>query len=411
MNSIRSTKKTGSIKKNSASKRRTQNSAAKKIQRVFRNYRLRQLKKLLKDPSCLLKPISIKNENIYMYVKKEDKEEHLFNLFNFKPTSGGIKEGSFFARFHEMVSTEFNDFDGITHEHKFFFAKKNDGFSMEVLGKDSDELKSKYESLMQTHFLPCILYILANCKLNFAEFDENNGFLVNMSHPKNVSEIIGIHKDETIRTCLLYVDSPLSTEIAFDTETVNLPWFSCSPLFRFKTTDKLYMLCFNDELIEHTVPFFEEEGKDVAEINPLEEYETLREKDGFLEFGEISTSSTGKDVYQNKNGTLKKLPRKERVDSLGNPVSLKNVVYRFKKPTHRKKVPRPEVRKILTTFVLAMKRTTAERQNQTILKIDVPFSTISDYKIDSLEERIELTEDSITSIVTKSHLGDFEFSG
>jgi hypothetical protein len=43
--------------------------------------------------------------------------------------------------------------------------------------------------------------------------------------------------------------------------------------------------------------------------------------------------------------------------------------------------------------------------------MEIPFSKIRDYNIDSLEERIELTEDSVNSIITKPFLGDFEFSG
>jgi len=42
--------------------------------------------------------------------------------------------------------------------------------------------------------------------------------------------------------------------------------------------------------------------------------------------------------------------------------------------------------------------------NKSILSMNIPFSKV-------LEERIELTEDSVNSIITKPVLGDFEFSG
>ena len=78
-------KKIQRVLKRHTEKRRTQNSAAKKIQKVFRNYRISQLNKMLKEPTCLKELIHIKNENLYMYVKAGEKEEHLFNIFNFKP--------------------------------------------------------------------------------------------------------------------------------------------------------------------------------------------------------------------------------------------------------------------------------------------------------------------------------------
>jgi hypothetical protein len=410
-------KKIQRVLKRHTEKRRTQNSAAKKIQKVFRNYRISQLNKMLKEPTCLKEPIHIKNENLYMYVKNGEEEEHLFNIFNFKPKTKGIKDPLFFKRLHEMISTEFDEFGIMEHSHNFFFTKNEDSFTLDVLIKKNDneektnQLKEKYESLIHPYFLPYFLYILANCKLDMSDFDEENGFCMDLAHPKNVSEVIGIHKDESIRTCLIYVDSPVSTELAFDSDTLGLSWLSCSPLFRFKTTDKLYTLCFNDTFIEHTVPFFEEEGKDVSEINPLEEYETMRENAGFLEFGEITTATRGRDIYQNIKGTLKKLPKKEKLDWLGRSVPLQNIMQRYKKPDYRKKTARPETRKVLTTFLTTMDVDISTISNKSILSMDIPFSKVRDYKNDSLEERIELTEDSVNSIITKPVLGDFEFSG
>jgi hypothetical protein len=429
MESSSSKKSTRSSKKNSAAtkiqrvlkrytqKRHMQTSAAKKIQKAFRNYRINQLNKMLKDPTCLKEPINIKNENLYMYVKIGEREKHLFNIFNFKSMTKGIKDPSFFKHFHEMISTNFDEFGIVEHSHKFFFTKNSDGFTLDVLirknykEKETNQLKEKYESLIQSYFLPFFLYILANCKLDMDEFDEENGFCMDMSHPKNVSEVIGIHKDESIRTCLTYVDSPLTTEIAFDVAVLSLPWFSCSPLFRFKTTDKLYTLCFNDKFIEHTVPFYEEAGKDVSEINPLEEYETMRENAGFLEFGEMSTANRGKNVYRNINGKVIKLPKKEKLDWLGRSVPLQNITQRYKKPDYRKKMARPETRKVLATFLTEMDVDFSTLSNKSVLTMKIPFSKIRDYNIDSLEERIELTEDSVNSIITKPFLGDFEFSG
>jgi len=430
MESSSSKKSTRSSKKNSAAKkiqrvlkrhtqkRERQNSAAKKIQKAFRTYRITQLNKMLKHSTCLKESINIKNENLYMCVKTGEREEHLFNIFNFKPKAKGIKDQMFFKHFHEMTSTEFDEFGIVKHSHNFFFTKNKRGFILEILIRKKDyteeetnQLKKKYESLIQSYFLPYLLYILANCKLNMDKFDEKNGFSVSISHPKNVSEVIGVHKDETIRTCLTYVDSPLSTEIAFDSKTLGLSWFSCSPLFRFKTTNKLYTLCFNDTFIEHTVPFYEEAGKDVSEINPLEEYETMRENTGFLEFGEISTANRGKNIYRSINGKVTKLPKKEKLDWFGRSVPLQNITQRYKKPDYRKKIARPEIRKVLATFLTEMDVDFSKFSNKSILTMEIPFSKIRDYNIDSLEERIELTEDSVNSIITKPFLGDFEFSG
>jgi hypothetical protein len=159
------------------------------------------------------------------------------------------------------------------------------------------------------------------------------------------------------------------------------------------------------------VPFYEEEGKDVSEINPLEEYETMRENAGFLEFGEINTATRGRDIYQNIKGTLKKLSKKEKLDWFGGPVPLQNIMKRYKKPDYRKKTARPEIRKVLVTFLTTMDVDISTISNKSILSMDIPFSKVRDYKNDSLEERIELTEDSVNSIITKPVLGDFEFSG
>jgi len=150
MESSSSKKSTRSSKKNSAAKkiqrvlkrytqkRQRQNSAAKKIQKVFRNYRITQLNKMLKDSTCLKESINIKNENLYMYVKTGEREEHLFNIFNFKPKAKGIKDQLFFKRFHEMMSTEFDEFGIVKHSHNFFFTKNKRGFILEILIRKKD---------------------------------------------------------------------------------------------------------------------------------------------------------------------------------------------------------------------------------------------------------------------------------
>ena len=74
-------KKIQRVLKRHTEKQRRQNSAAKKIQKMFRNYRISQLNKMLKEPTCLNEPIHVKNENLYMYVKVGNQEEHLFNIF------------------------------------------------------------------------------------------------------------------------------------------------------------------------------------------------------------------------------------------------------------------------------------------------------------------------------------------
>ena len=92
------------------------------------------------------------------------------------------------------------------------------------------------------------------------------------------SDSIQIHQDETFRTLLTYIKSPVTTEITLNTDSPNeefnsiIPkstesslhdtdeYYSACPLIRFKTSATKYTtLCFNDDLVKHTVPIFPED--------------------------------------------------------------------------------------------------------------------------------------------------------
>ena len=103
-------------------------------------------------------------------------------------------------------------------------------------------------------------------------------FVFNVAVPRtdrDVAQILApytepkIHTDTTFRTILTFVKSPVSTEIMFSNKSKNKEFnaivpvaeddqFNSCPLFRFKTSESEVMtLCFNDDLILHTVPFFD----------------------------------------------------------------------------------------------------------------------------------------------------------
>jgi hypothetical protein len=237
---------------------------------------------------------------------------------------------------------------------------------------------------------------------------------MNFSHPHNVSGISGIHKDESVCTCLTYVNSPLSTEIAFDVNVVDLPWLQCSPLFRFESSNKLFTLYFRDKYIQHTVPIWEEAGVDPSVLNPFEDYETMRivdndssSKNQKIVFGKMVTSSEGRVAHRLKNGEVITLPLKEKVDSKGNPLPLRYVENTFLKQNARQKVSRPAIREILAAFIHGP----GESYYGVYKKVTLPSSSLEKYKDDAKVEQIELTSDLVDAILSENDLAGLEFKG
>jgi hypothetical protein len=222
-----------------------------------------------------------------------------------------------------------------------------------------------------------MLYILANCKFVFTE---NSRYVINILHPKTPPSLAGLHKDNTIRTCLTYVNSPVSTELVFDEDIINVDWLKCSPIFRFDTSNKFYTLCFNDEYINHTPPIYEEEGKSIQKTNELESEDEIIRKDGKFYLKNI-------DEDEPSYGST----REQLI------------------PKHREFVPEPETRKVIMCFI--------DDVSETINVLEYkPGTTISiadleQYKIQYQEEKIELTQDSIRIIMEEEYLGKAKQKG
>lgn len=400
---------------------RKRNSAATKIQKLFRKRRARisALKSQLASESCALEsePIRISDENLYMFLKDEGKVIPLFSIFNFIPNPKAISNRDFFEEFYTFISNEFHE----DHPHSFKITKKGSNIEIKTLllekskpyrdkftKEQIDGLVQKYETYMDSFFIPYIFYILANSKI---DLDDPEGYTFDFSHPFNVSGLSGIHKDYSMFTCITYINSPATTELAFD--VAEIKWIACSPLFRFENTGKLYTLCFNDQLMIHTMPIYEEEGKDRAETNAFEDYETVRSREGYLEFGTIKTASSpgSRDrpikQYQYKTGEVAVLEKKEKVDSKGNPYPIQSPEYTFVKQHHRTRVPKPKVRKILASFIYDGN----SNSYPSVLTTSVDVSIFENFKIGSPEEQIQLSEGVVDSIITQPRIGAFKFKG
>jgi hypothetical protein len=256
-----------------------------------------------------------------------------------------------------------------------FYLKKNNTNELEIY-VDLIYPESKYTPILTTYFFPYLFYIFANNKINLDEH-ERKIFKVEMFHPYATSDgATGIHKDETVRTCLTYVDSPLSTELAFDVENLGLQWLTCSPIFRFDTHNALYTLCFNDKYMLHSIPIYEEEGKLAEEVNVFDTNYVMRENGEFLDFIE--------------NGEL---------------------INRFLKPEYRKKIATYEKRKVVSCFIESEVEIPHDDNPKKTMKITFPISVFYDYKIPYEEETIELSEGAIKTILTTPRLGKMRTLG
>ena len=372
--------KSKSFKKNST---KIKTEAAIKIQTIFRKYKRNKI------VTCSIKPILLKPDNIYICCNKEDREIPLVNFFRFKKKDR-IISSDFFINFYNYMK---KNIDGKTIGQNIIFKIKlfEDGLHIVANQEIYNEMSDNSE--LKTFILHFIYYNLINNNIDLIE-----GISLQITHPINFSEYSGIHKDNSIYTCITYINSVLTTEIAFDIETIKLEWLQCSPLFRFNTSRQITTLCFSDMYILHTVPIYEEEGKDPSEINILDIDETM-----------ITETIDGK-TYLKFGDYL------QEVDSKSSPIQPKNVFYKHE---HRKKTKKPEKREILVCMIYEFEKFDFTYIPYTIKRIKTNFNEISPiridelqkYKIDLVKEKIELTEDSIQTIRTTKTLGDFELMG
>lgn len=360
------------------------NRAAKIIQKKYRNYakRKRLIAEMNKPDTCITEPIPVGNENVYMYLKRGEHEEiPLFTIFNFTPlhventqsvstTENTIKSSKFFNDFYDA-------FHGLKRHplgNYFTFLIKFKRNNQIIIKYDKNNITNPDDMLLYSKFFyPYMFYILANCKFNFTV---NSQYIINILHPQTEPSLAGLHKDDTIRTCLTYVNSPVSTELVFDEEVINVDWLKCSPIFRFDTSDKFYTLCFNDEYIYHTPPIYEEEGKPIQKINELENEDEIIRKDG---------------KFYLKDYDADGIVREQLI------------------PKHRQHVPEPKKRKVLMCFI----DEPSETINISEYKhgITITMSEIEHYKLLQQEEKIELSESSIRIIMEEEYLGNVRQRG
>jgi hypothetical protein len=350
------------------------NRAAKIIQKNYRNYikRKRLIAEMNKPDTCITEPIPVGNENVYMYLKRSEHEEiPLFTIFNFKETTENIiKSTKFFNDFYKA----FYGLKRHPHGNYFTFLIQIDRTGQITIKYNKNNItNSDNIQLYSEYFYPYIFYILANCKFTLTG---NSRYVINILHPKTEPSLVGLHKDDTIRTCLTYVNSPVSTELVFDEDIINLDWLKCSPIFRFDTSDKFYTLCFNDKYIYHTPPIYEKEGETIQKTNELEIEDEIVRKD---------------DKFYLKDYDADGIVREQLI------------------PKRRQLVPEHKNRKVLMCFI--------DEPSKTINISDYKLGTtinmvdLESYKLHHKEEKIELTEKSIQIIMNEEYLGAVKQKG
>ena len=336
---------------------------ATNLQKIFRQ---RQQKRYSQSDSCNVRPISLsasKADNIYICMNKDEVEIPLVNIFTFKENEGILKD-VFFTNLYDYMKRHIMKDRPIYIKIIEISDESGDYLSI-VFHKNINDSDFK-----NTYLLPFIFYILKNTHINLKK-----GIVIYIAHPYNFSSIAGIHKDYCIYTSITYVNSTLTTEIAFDVENINLDWFTCSPLFRFDTVGKLSTLWFSDKYILHTIPIYEEEGKDPSELNEFADDDTMIE--------EI-------------------IDEKPQISFAYDP-------YVFLKQLHRQKIKAPTERKILSCFFYEVDNVNDEDFDRTQMLIRK--DEMEKYKIQFMQEKIELSEDAVESIRTSANLGSFEFRG
>jgi hypothetical protein len=313
------------------------------------------------------------------YIDQEDRDEsthldekiHLFNIFNFKPTMKGVDTHKLFLKLYDILFNE-------VKESLSFIIFINDEGKIEIQAIFDDDAAKLFKSYLKPYFLPYLLYIFANNKIDLNEEDGLFDISIQKVNNEGSPALSGIHQDRTERTCLTFVDSQVSTELAFNLKELKLKGTECSPIFRFNTKHNFYTLCFNDEYMVHTIPIWEDEIDKVSpsELNAFEyPYKMTREGDK-MHFG------FDEESYEDS----------------------------FLVQKHRKKLSgRNQARKVIISFATKCLYTVedipSENKGKTIISTTFEPLILKHYKKDSLEEEIELTEDSIHSIVHKSKLG------
>jgi hypothetical protein len=393
-------------------------SAANTIQKFFKSIKAKRkhLIGLLGNPetTCIQEPIPIGNENVYMYLNTDSGEEiPLFTIFNFHPKSSKsrtkksassrptttispIKDALFFERFHAVLrQLDEGHSDELTVNFSIVVNATIEVPSISIHYFDYFRVDNiRDNKLFVEFFYPYVLFVLANSKMNF---EKNAQYYLQIDQPRVTRSILaGFHKDDTLRTLITYVNSPVSTELVFHEEAINasvtssskrppVPWLSCSPIFRFDTRDNLYTLCFNDKYMHHTPPIYEEEGKPLYETNILE---------------------TPDDLQRIIDSKGEKMRTTHEIDG-------KHVT---------KEHPIPKSRRFVS-FVKSNRMTIAsfifdaDTTNYGIYKIQlkdgitIPISELEQHKMGYQEEKIELTEDSIRIITEEEYLGTVRQTG
>jgi hypothetical protein len=385
-------------------------SAANKIKRTYKKHKIRKssaskiqafFKKHRKQNSvCHDATIQLTGDNLAMELEKNGEKIPLFKIFNFKPfrlqTSRrqSIIDAVFFSDYciifsalsvlrYFTVVARVVMIDGVP---TFDIHCKQPGFTDS--STESEHVKAtSHIGRMVTHFiLPYFYYIVANSGVVFEldtkydfEFQNPNEIMINP---------VGIHKDYTLYNCITYVSSPVTTEIAFDTDKIDLEWFTCSPIFRFNTKNKVITLFVNDSYMLHTVPVYEDDETHVNELNTFMEGETMRRStrdDGadVLVFGEVQKSSGGEELPLSNTST-------------------------FFLPASRRRIKKELDRRVMSCFIVEHE----ESQEEPVTTISIPVSEVMhDYHIDKPVDTIILDEDSVSHIRTRTHVAGFEMIG
>ena len=356
--------------------------AAIKIQKFFLNKYEKYKKKIdnkkdvcsTEDVLLELEP-EVKADNIYICFNNKDKKEiPLVNFFRFKEKED--LKAEIFTELYNYMYKKVEPQKRIVYEVELIE-------NYLYIDPHSDIYK---DSILNEHAHRFIFYNLINLK----NIDLSKKIRIQINHPKNFSEITaGMHKDHCTYTSITYIKSPVTTEIAFETKTIKLDWLTCSPLFRFNTSEQITTLCFSDHYINHTAPVYEAEGKEPNEVNSMDTDENMiytgvnDNLQSHIEFGYI------KDHTWHNQDT-------------------------FLKHVERQKVQPPKDRKILLL-------NTYEEDQYKVFWKDIDFICKNDYydinelrkkyEIQSVEEKLELSEDNVKLFIFSKSLGDFYFIG
>lgn len=330
--------------------------AAKKIQNLFRA------------------KIKEKNDNFSIVMKNDGIETPILEMFKYKRRP----RRSFFNDFCNLATDiiHSSQYEGL---ELLLFVKiriQSDGiliyFSEKII-----EINGFFPKL-KPFLLDYIRYVLSNTSILSTMKNSSPSveeFIIRVKPIEFAPEsFIGFHKDESIYTGITYVDSILSTEIAFDVDTIGLDWLRCSPSFRFKTTDKLYTLGFYDKYVIHSEPIYEEHEKLPREVN---------------NFGR-ATARIDEDIIRFQD-------EDESVD------------YTFVRQTHRQKTKRhANPRKIIVFFVFPKE----DRDNRVFKEeVSIPETDLIGFQLYNYKTTIELSPETVEEIKTAPSLLGFEFTG